>query len=89
MCLVYDGFKDLYKVFADGVKLESGSWTGDGAFEQARKGGILFLGQKQGDVGGEFIAKEAWSGKLIFDLDIRGPWYRPQAQQKFLHYSSF
>ena len=30
-----------------------------------RKGGILFLGQKQGEIGGEFIAREAWSGQLI------------------------
>ena len=29
-----------------------------------RKGGILFLGQKQGEIGGEFIARQAWSGKL-------------------------
>ena len=36
MCLVYDGFKDLYKVFADGEKIDSGSWTGDGVFEPAR-----------------------------------------------------
>ena len=36
MCLVYDGFKDLFKVFANGEKLETGAWTGDGAFEPAR-----------------------------------------------------
>ena len=36
MCLVYDGFKDLFKVFANGEKLESGAWTGDGVFEPAR-----------------------------------------------------
>ena len=29
-----------------------------------RKDGILYLGQKQGEIGGEFVAKEAWSGKL-------------------------
>ena len=36
MCLTYDGFKDLYKVFVDGVKIESGSWTGDRTFEGVR-----------------------------------------------------
>ena len=36
ICLVYDGFKDLYKLFVDGEKIESGEWTGDNAFEQAR-----------------------------------------------------
>ena len=36
MCLTYDGFKDLYKVFVDGVKIESGEWTGDRAFEGVR-----------------------------------------------------
>ena len=36
MCLTYDGFKDIYKVYANGEKLETGDWTGDGAFEQAR-----------------------------------------------------
>ena len=38
MCLTYDGFKDLYKVFVDGVKIESGSWTGDRTFEGVRSG---------------------------------------------------
>ena len=36
MCLTYDGFKDLYKVFVDGVKIESGEWTGDRTFEGVR-----------------------------------------------------
>ena len=36
MCLVYDGFKDLYKVFANGEKLDSGSWSGDNPMEIAR-----------------------------------------------------
>ena len=40
MCLVYDGFKDLYKVFANGEKLDSGSWSGDNPMEVAR---CLFL----------------------------------------------
>ena len=87
MCLVYDGFKDLYKVFANGEKLDSGSWSGDNPMEIARcllflfyqsrtsnemnrKGGILFLGQKQGEIGGEFIAREAWSGQLIMMVTI-------------------
>ena len=29
MCVSYDGGKDLYKLFADGVKVSSGSWAGD------------------------------------------------------------
>ena len=41
MCLVYDGFKDLYKVFANGEKLDSGSWSGDNPMEIARC--LLFL----------------------------------------------
>ena len=41
MCLVYDGFKDLYKVFANGEKLDSGSWSGDNPMEIARC--ILFV----------------------------------------------
>ena len=64
MCLTYDGFKDLYKVFVDGVKIESGSWTGDRTFEGVRKGGLLYLGQKQGSLGGDFNARQSWSGKL-------------------------
>ena len=43
MCLVYDGFKDLYKVFADGEKIDSGTWTGDGVFEPARL--VLLMSQ--------------------------------------------
>ena len=29
MCIAYDAGKDLYKLFADGEKVESGSWAGD------------------------------------------------------------
>ena len=43
MCLTYDGFKDLYKVFVDGVKIESGSWTGDRTFEGVRSGLTLSM----------------------------------------------
>ena len=36
LCLTYDGGKDLYKVFIDGVKTESGSWAGDNPMEAVR-----------------------------------------------------
>ena len=35
-----------------------------GYHNNLRKGGILYLGQKQGEIGGEFIARQAWSGKM-------------------------
>ena len=36
ICLLYDGAKDLYKIFVDGVKTESGSWAGDNPVEPVR-----------------------------------------------------
>ena len=36
ICVTYDGGKDLYKVFIDGVKTESGSWAGDNQVEPVR-----------------------------------------------------
>ena len=36
ICLTYDGAKDLYKVFIDGEKVESGSWAGDGPMQPVR-----------------------------------------------------
>ena len=29
MCVAYDAAKDLFKLFADGEKVTSGSWAGD------------------------------------------------------------
>ena len=28
-CITYDGFKDLYKLYIDGVKVASGPFSGD------------------------------------------------------------
>ena len=36
ICLAYDGYKDLYKLFVDGIKITSGSWTGDKSLEPVR-----------------------------------------------------
>ena len=34
--MAYDGYKDLYKLFVDGIKITSGSWTGDKSLEPVR-----------------------------------------------------
>jgi len=67
--VTYDGAKDLYKVFVDGVKTESGSWAGDNPVEPVRKGGLNYLGQDQDSLGGDFNAKQSWSG-LISQFNI-------------------
>ena len=58
ICLTYDGGKDLYKVFVDGVKVESGSWAGERQLEPARKGGLTYLGQDQDSLAGDFNPRQ-------------------------------
>ena len=36
ICLSYDGGKDVYKLFLEGKKEASGSWTGEGSLETVR-----------------------------------------------------
>jgi len=69
LCLTYDGAKDLYKVFVDGVKTESGSWAGDNPMQPVRKGGLNYLGQDQDSLGGDFNPRQSWSG-LISQFNI-------------------
>lgn len=64
VCLTYDGAKDLYKVFIDGVKTESGSWAGDNPMEAVRAGGLNYLGQDQDSLGGAFNIRQSWSGQI-------------------------
>jgi len=64
ICLTYDGAKDLYKVFVDGEKVESGSWSGENQLEPVRKGGLTYLGQDQDSLGGDFNARQSWSGMI-------------------------
>jgi len=64
MCLTYDGAKDLYKLFVDGEKAESGSWAGDSPISAVRKGGLNFLGQDQDNLGGGFNDRQSWSGAV-------------------------
>ena len=46
-CVTYDGYKDLYKLYIDGVKVESGAFAGDNSVEPVRPGGIFVVGQDQ------------------------------------------
>lgn len=64
ICLLYDGAKDLYKIFVDGVKTESGSWAGDNPVEPVRKGGLTYLGQDQDSLAGDFNERQSWSGVI-------------------------
>ena len=36
MCVTYDAGKDLFKLFADGEKVTSGSWAGDNPVQGRR-----------------------------------------------------
>ena len=45
LCLTYDGFRDAYKLYVDGEKVESGSWAGNRQLEPIRPGGVLVLGK--------------------------------------------
>ena len=47
ICITYDHFRDSYKLFVDGVKVESGSFAGDNPLEPIRPGGIFVVGQDQ------------------------------------------
>ena len=53
ICVTYDGFKDIYKVFIDGEKVESGSWSGEKQVDLVRSKGVNYLGKFKlhGDVG--------------------------------------
>lgn len=64
ICVTYDGFKDIYKVFIDGEKVESGSWSGEKTVDLVRSKGVNYLGQDQDNFGGGFSSKQSWSGLI-------------------------
>lgn len=64
ICVTYDGYKDIYKVFINGEKVDSGSWTGENSLELLRSKGILYLGQDQDSFGGGFQLTQSWSGLI-------------------------
>ena len=47
ICITYDHFRDSYKLYVDGVKVESGAFAGDNSVEPIRPGGIFVVGQDQ------------------------------------------
>ena len=60
ICITYDHFRDSYKLYVDGVKVESGAFAGDNSVEPIRPGGIFVVGQDQvRGLGSE------WSGLLL------------------------
>ena len=63
-CVTYDGYKDLYKLYIDGVKVESGPFSGDEAVAVVRPGGLIYLGQDQDNMGGGFHPRQSWSGEI-------------------------
>ena len=57
ICITYDHFRDSYKLYVDGVKVESGAFAGDNSVEPIRPGGIFVVGQDQvRAVGGLIVA---------------------------------
>jgi hypothetical protein len=66
LCLTYDGPKDIYKLYVNGEKRESGTWGGgDNSRRVApvRSGGQTILGQDQDILGGGF--QVGFSTKLV------------------------
>ena len=47
ICITYDHFRDSYKLYVDGVKVESGAFAGDNSVEPIRPGGVFVVGQDQ------------------------------------------
>jgi len=64
MCLTYDGFRDQFKLYIDGEKVESGSFAGDNQPEPVRPGGVFVVGQDQDELRGGYNSKQSWSGAI-------------------------
>ena len=77
ICLTYDHFRDSFKLYVDGVKVDSGAFAGDDPLEPIRPGGIFVVGQDQVSIisnamiknlhmkdalDGEYNKKQSWSG---------------------------
>merc|ERR550532_299711 len=60
ICLAYDVYKDTFKIYADGEKVESGSWSENPNL--VRPNGLLVIGQDQDNVGGGFDRRQSFSG---------------------------
>lgn len=73
-CVTYDHFRDSYKLYIDGVQVESGTWAGDNAPEPIRPGGVFIIGQDQDKLRGEYNPRQSWSGSLtqmnLWDFSI-------------------
>ena len=65
ICVTYDSAKDIYKLFVDGEKRESGAWGGDNRrVEPIKPGGQTVLGQDQDTLGGGFQVSILLGGRL-------------------------
>ena len=47
ICITYDAFRDVYKLYVDGEKVDSGSFAGENQVQPIRPGGIFVVGQDQ------------------------------------------
>lgn len=64
MCITYDAFRDVFKLYMDGEKVESGSFAGDNEVAPVRPGGVFIIGQDQDQLRGGYNAKQSWSGAI-------------------------
>jgi len=64
ICLTYDAFRDVYKLYVDGEKVDSGSFAGDNEVQPVRPGGIFVVGQDQDELDGGYNRKQSWSGEI-------------------------
>jgi len=64
ICLTYDAFRDVYKLYVDGEKMDSGSFAGDNTPPTIRPGGVFVVGQDQDSLRGDYNRKQSWSGAV-------------------------
>jgi len=62
ICVTYDAIKDQYKTYADGEKVESGSWSDNPHLVEPN--GVAILGQDQDNFGGGFDRRQSFSGYM-------------------------
>ncbi|XP_023331567.1 uncharacterized protein LOC111703755 [Eurytemora carolleeae] len=63
-CLTYDAYRDTWKLFVDGEKIDSGAFANDRRVEPIRSGGVFILGQNQLEQRGGYDPRQTWSGAV-------------------------
>ena len=64
ICITYDAFRDVYKLYVDGEKVDSGSFAGENQVQPIRPGGIFVVGQDQDELDGGYNKRQSWAGAI-------------------------